>query len=339
MALTLNGYKNPNHAADYQPQLLAEDYMDRVFYACQQKEFKLQGHVTPYQVSPGVRETRIPIWNKVDGETGYSDTITNNMVSAIAATEGTNIREVTSRYAETRNEYLTSKYRRVTTQPWNYAPFVERKDLELMIGQMISSIVDQAEFRYNRKKDKIIINALDATVQEITAANNSSYTETETSVTFPTGQIIDSGGADILTDEKLELAYEKFYENDCDIEMELPVLLIGPKQATNLRGQENQINYDYVSNRAREHVGLPTLPNGIPVIISTQLNTTDNVTDCFLFQPSAIIHAVEEDMYRSFDQLPTRRYGYQFYFEHCSGAIRVIDEKVVKIQCSEAAVA
>lgn len=334
----LGGYKVGSYTDDLQPNALAEQYMDEVFFATQQDREKLTAFCTPVPFSHSSREMLIPIWPELDGTTGQYDTLASGVVTATAANSGADLNEISSRYQETINEYHEFQMRRVTTNRWYRAPFIERTDLELTFGGVQQGIVTSVVNSFFRQKDDVIITALDADVSIVTR-NSTTGATTESQGTFPTTQIVDSDGANRMTDDKLEQAYEKFYENEADIDQEMPVLVIGPKQMRDLRGQENQINFDVVSNRAREAIGLGRLPNGIPVIISNRLGTSEGARKCFMFQPSALVHAIQEDMFRSFDQLPTKRHGYQFYFEHSSGAVRVIDERVVQINCSEAAVA
>lgn len=332
----LGGYKIGSYTDDIQPNALAEQYMDEIVFATQQTRGKLVDFVTPLPVDYGTMEKLIPIWPELDGTTGQYDSISSGVISALADNSGADWNEIVSRYQETINEYHEFNFRRVTTNAWYRSPFIERKDLALLNGGVQQGIVTSVVNSYFRKKDDIIIEALDASVSAVTR-NATTGAKTESEVAFPSTQIIDPDGSERMTDEKLEDSYVLFQENEVDIAEELPVLVIGPKQVKDLKTQEHQINFDYVSNRAKEQINFGHLPNGIPVVVSNRLGTdaTTGARNCYLYQPSGIIHMIEDDLFRQFDQLPSKRYGFQFYFEHSSGAVRVQEERVIKILCDE----
>ncbi|NIT56654.1 MAG: hypothetical protein GWN00_10600, partial [Aliifodinibius sp.] len=95
------------------------------------------------------------------------------------------------------------------------------------------------------QQEDICIDAFDADVSEGFDDSNGDFSETL--VSFPSTQIIDSGGSDVMTYDKYLDALELFRENNVDLRSETPVLLIGPRQHRDLQDQNKLINFDFVS--------------------------------------------------------------------------------------------
>lgn len=337
----VSGYQLSKNNRDYPNITLVEEFMSRVIHQAQQTEMKLEGKVTPYQLNPGVKTLWIPLSQEIDGSNGYMDTMSSGIVSAIMNDSGADIStagaDTSWRYEFTKNAVLDTLKRQVQATRYRFAPIMERVDAESRFANINDVIMHNTMARWNRYKDSVIITALDATVTQGYHDSSDDSWQT-TGGTFPSDQIVDSTGNDPMSAEKLEDVIEKFDTNDVDLQMETPILLVGPKQKKNLRQEELLINYDYTTGRPVEGNQLPSAM-GFQVIVSNLLGTdsTTGARECFAFLPSGIIMAEWEEMYTSVSVRPDRNDAIQILMEHESGAVRVDDAKVVKILCNESA--
>ncbi len=206
-----------------------------------------------------------------------------------------------------------------------------------MFGNPNSWIFRNVNARYKRQQEDICIDAFDADVSEGFDDSNGDFSETL--VSFPSTQIIDSGGSDVMTYDKYLDALELFRENNVDLRSETPVLLIGPRQHRDLQDQNKLINFDFVSDRNLEKIQIEGMPDGTPVIVSTRLDLSNSVRDCYIWLPSGMMYVTEEDFYQSVSTRNDRNDATQIHTEHASGVVRLYEEKVIKIECSEVATA
>lgn len=334
--MAVSGYQLSNFAGDYPNITLVEEYMNRVIHQAQQTEMKLEGKVTPYPLTPGVKTLWVPMSMKIDGTTGKEDTMSSGIVSSVMGSDGTDINAIGGRYQFTQNQVLETRKRQLQSTRYQFNPLMERVDAESRFANINDVINHNAMARWNRYRDSVIISALGASVTEgYDDSTDGSWQSS--SVSFLTGQIVDSAGNDPMSSEKIEDVIELFDENDVDLQSEMPILLVGPKQKKNLRSEEVLINYDYNSSRPLQGNQLPSAM-GFQVIVSTQLPTDDTTGAriCYAFLPSAIIMGEWEDMYSSISIRNDRNDAIQMKMEHESGAVRVDDYKVVKILCNEA---
>lgn len=337
----VNGYKVSSFAGDNVNINLIEEYMQKIIYSAQQTDLRVVNRMLQHPLAVGVKRLNIAISKKIDGETGYKDTMLNGIVSGIMNSAGADIQEVSAsaasavaRYGQTQNQALANIRRQVKSTVYDFHPLIPRVDTRA--NSWISNlnvIQNEANWRWNRYRDSVGITAMGATVVEI-YDDATDGTEVDTDVPFPTGNIINSAGNEIATGDVLEEATYLFETADVDMNVERPIYLCAPKQKQQLRDEEHLINYDYATGRPLDGFQLPSAL-GYDVVVSNLLPITDNVRTTYAFFPSGIVFAEWEDMDVVVDNVPSRKNALQISMTHESGATRVSDELVLKIMCLE----
>lgn len=338
--MSLSGYKLGRFTGDPVDLTMTEQYFDQLIYEAQQMDMKLAGKCLQRSLPKGTSELIIPISEKIDGTSGKTDTTSSGLVTAVMGTDYTELRPVTGgtagdRYAFTQNEALQTKARRLQSTAYDYYPLIPRNDTYSQWVDVLQMVTTEAKYRWNRYRDKVIITALGAQLDEGTRNTSTGAWSWTSTTALPTGQIVNSAKTDTISRGMIEDIIYLFDLNDVSIDgPERPVLLIGPKQKQQLREEDILVDFDYQTYKPLSGSGLPTCL-GFDVIVSNLLDSSDNVRTCYAFLPSAIVFAEWEDMHIQIDNRPDRRNATQIAFDHESGAIRIDDYKIVQFYANE----
>lgn len=237
--------------------------------------------------------------------------------------------DLVSRHADT--QYVDTPHSRrwldLADKAW--ADLVDEMDKIKMLADPTSPYVSLAVAALNRKKDDAII----------AAARGSARTNT-TSIALPSGQKIAAGAsgltlAKLLSTKELLDAAEVDAENDLDGQgSPTRVLVCSTKQLTNLYGTTEIKSIDYNSVKALAQGQIDTFL-GFKFIRSERLPKVGADRFCLAWSKGCVAYGTGMDIVSSIDPLPGKNYSVQVYARESIGAVRVEDEGVVEIACTE----
>lgn len=168
----------------------------------------------------------------------------------------------------------------------------------------------------------------------IAAAVGASRDGDGNSVTFPAGQVVGNGSAEISYDMITEVT-EKFMENDIDPDEE-KVFVIGPKQARKLLQLTEATSGDYNAVKPLTSKGYIESWMGYTWLLSTRLLAPGaDELDCFAMTRRALGFQVNRDIWAKIEQDPSISFAWRIYCEMTVGAIRVEDEHLVKVHVAD----
>jgi hypothetical protein len=220
--------------------------------------------------------------------------------------------------------------------------FPNDRDLAVMLDSFdeLRSIVDPKSAineaviaAYNRFFDDLIFAAFDASAS--TGVDASSLT-TES---FDAGAIVaDTFGASASTGmnySKLVEAWRilRHYQNDLDGDM--PTLIMGSQQESDLKKQQEVISRDYNDKPVVEN-GVITRLGGFQLLVSERTPTNGTLRNCFAWVKSGMYLGIWKDMAISIsnrDDLSSN--PWQLYSMASAGATRLQQWKVIKINCAD----
>lgn len=310
------------------PDTFISQFKNTLYHVCQQKESKFEQAVTIE-----------PVLGAEDKAFDLMDEMT--------------LEEKTSRNQQTPTIDPSHQRRWVSTTPFHNAVLKDKDDdLQRILdpkGDYMKALVRAR----NRKVDDIILAAFEATVTSgrragdtttLSWANmdgNVKYTDSSGGRTIPHDcsegncSAADTG----FTVEKLQLAKEYFAFNDCDDES--PIWCgIGPRQATDLFGQEEYINIDYNTEKPMTTGRIIRNYHGVNWIVSSKItkgssNDVDGDTDVFenwVWLQDAMILGVSDAISTEFSIRDDLSYSQQIYVHMNMGAMRMDEDKIIKIE-------
>ena len=224
-------------------------------------------------------------------------------------------------------QYVDSLHtrRRAAKLDYEWADLIDRQDLHRMLIDPTSAYAVNASYAMGRAVDEAIITAFDADAQ--------TGKDGTTAVSFPSGQHIVDGGTN-LTLSKLIQAKEIFGNNDVD-ESDL-YIVVSPAGITKLLNDTNVTSADYNTVRALVMGEIDTYV-GFKFIQSTLLPKTGDIREHFAWSPMTMGLGMGLELSTTVDRLPTKSNATQVYVSGSFGAVRIVDEGVVKISADETA--
>lgn len=226
--------------------------------------------------------------------------------------------------------------RRIALRDFNWADLIDKKDKIRMLADPTSPYTMNAIFALGRKMDRVIIEAAFGTAY--------SGKQGETAITLPASQVIgstyvESGGAvaSNLTIGKLRRARYLFGKAEADAEGEVDlVAVIDPSQTQSLLRTTEVTNSDYNTVKALVAGEIDTYM-GFKFIRSNLLPVAGTVRDCLFFEKQGICLAVNGEVDVDVGPRRDKNNTNQVYVEGHFNAARMWEEKVIKVQCDEAA--
>jgi hypothetical protein len=329
---TMTGVRLSLYAKDLPNITLATEFANRIIHQDQQMDMRVAGQFTPDFLPVGSKEKWYPFINKV-GE-GYTDTITSGLIATRRSTTEDSIEENRGRYQETKRAYMTTKKRVVTTSLYTYVPTVERADLEARFANPMDAITTEAVAAFQRKKDSIAITALGADVTE-GYDDETDGTFQKSTVSFNSNYIVNADTPGAFNVDLMLEAYRIWDTYDVNYSSERPVLVIGPYQKKNIMKDDLYVHGDYNPNQPLHKGMLDSFMNASVVVSNLLSTTSEGYRKCFLFLPSGMRFVQSEEFFVSIDDLPDWNHQKQIYMEHSSGAVRLVDTRVLMFYCTE----
>jgi len=232
----------------------------------------------------------------------------------------------TTRHADTPQIDTPHARRRVSLVDYEYADLIDDQDKVRMLIDPTSAYAQAAAAAMGRAMDdEIIASALGTAFTGQTGS---------TSTVLPAGQQIANGGADMTLD-KLREAKKKL--DLADVDPSIPrYIAVGPDQIEALLGSTTVTSSDFNTVKALVQGEIDTFM-GFRFIVSNRLSKTGNIRSCFAWAEDGLALAVGKDIMARIDERSDKGYATQVYYCMSIGATRMEEEKVVQIDCDEAA--
>ena len=232
----------------------------------------------------------------------------------------------TTRHADTPQIDTPHARRRVSLVDYEYADLIDDQDKVRMLIDPTSAYAQAAAAAMGRAMDdEIIASALGTAFTGQTGS---------TSTALPAAQQIANGGADMTLD-KLREAKKKL--DLADVDPSIPrYIAVGPDQIEALLGSTTVTSSDFNTVKALVQGEIDTFM-GFRFIVSNRLSKTGDIRSCFAWAEDGLALAVGKDIMARIDERSDKGYATQVYYCMSIGATRMEEEKVVQIDCDEAA--
>ena len=272
-----------------------EAFKDEMWHLAQQKGSKLRAKV----------RTRT-----VTGDATYAE--------RLAASDPV---EKTTRHQTTPLLDLQHSRRKITMTDWLWNDLVDAEDKRRMLVDPVSAYTTNAGYSMGRKWDDLII----------AAAVGSSYDGTGTEVVFDTTNQQIAADAVGMTISKLTEA--KYILDSNDVEQMDRCIVISPQELQSLLNTTEITSSDYNSVKALVKGEISTFL-GFDFIVTTRLTDDATNRNCFAFQKSAMLLAINKDTEIRRDERPDLSYALQVFARFTANAGRIDDAGVVSILCA-----
>jgi hypothetical protein len=232
----------------------------------------------------------------------------------------------TTRHADTPQIDTPHARRRVSLVDYEYADLIDDQDKVRMLIDPTSAYAMAAAAAMGRAMDDEII----------AAALGTAFTgETgSTSTALPAAQQIANGGADMSL---AKLRQAKKILDLSDVDPSIPrYLACGPDQIEALLADTNVTSSDFNTVKALVQ-GEVNQFMGFNFIVTNRLAKSGNIRSCFAWAEDGLALAVGRDVMARIDERNDKGYATQVYYCMSIGSTRMEEEKVVQIDCDEAA--
>jgi len=232
----------------------------------------------------------------------------------------------TTRHADTPQIDTPHARRRVSLVDYEYADLIDDQDKVRMLIDPTSAYAMAAAAAMGRAMDDEII----------AAALGTAFTgETgSTSTALPAAQQIANGGADMSL---AKLRQAKKILDLSDVDPSIPrYLACGPDQIEALLADTNVTSSDFNTVKALVQ-GEVNQFMGFNFIVTNRLAKSGDIRSCFAWAEDGLALAVGRDVMARIDERNDKGYATQVYYCMSIGSTRMEEEKVVQIDCDEAA--
>lgn len=216
--------------------------------------------------------------------------------------------------------------RRTLVATYDIGEIIEVEDPTQMMANPNDPITVALGSGMKNKIDDVIIEA--ATGTALDKAGNAN--------TLPSSQILGDGSG-IMSLSVLHDINTTFAEANVDPD-EDRILVISPLMAQALMNEDKVINADYRTTSALSSGRLSSFMGFSDIIVSNRLTTaTAGAKYALSFTRSSIGLHFSKDIWSKVAELPSMSFAWQFYSAMTCDAVRIEDEKVVVVDCKDAA--
>lgn len=329
--ITLSSTNKPVYTGEF-PSVAVEQFFANVYIMAQQQDSRLGGNVTRKTLRG--RFAHFTKIKPVDDTTGVRESTAGDGLATANQTTGSSPQEQTSRWQKTRLHLTEWAERRATARRWEFAHPFEDDDTDRALVDPQFYVTQEAIKKFNRNLDEVIIAACLGDSLEVQRDTNGD--ESSTTVAFGSGVtdggIVDEGGGDFMTLDKLRYARKLLKKEDNDLSREMPILVISADEEYSLLGENRVVSNDYSAAKPLESGDLPPF-YGCRIITTELLTEIAGVRDCFLYLPSGIYLAIEDEMFIDYGVRRDLNVVDQVFMKQRFGCIRMEEAKVIKIQC------
>lgn len=251
----------------------------------------------------------------VTGEKAFFD-----QVGAAAAVKRT------SRHQDTPMVETPHSRRMVTMDSYEWADLIDDADKVRMLIDPTSTYARAAAAAMGRAMDDAIIEAATGTAKTGKAG--------ATSTSMLSAHQIANGSADLTLAKLIEA---KKILDLASVDPSIPRhIAVGPDQIESLLNSTTVTSSDFNTIKALVQGEINTFL-GFQFHVSTRLAKSGNIRTCFAWAEDGIKLAVGKDVMSRIDERSDKSYSTQVYYCATFGATRMEEEKVVQIDCDEAA--
>lgn len=251
----------------------------------------------------------------VTGEKAFFD-----QVGAAAAVKRT------SRHQDTPMVETPHSRRMVTMDSYEWADLIDDADKVRMLIDPTSTYARAAAAAMGRAMDDAIIEAATGTAK--TGKSGA------TSTSMLAAHQIANGSADLTLAKLIEA---KKILDLASVDPSIPRhIAVGPDQIEALLNSTTVTSSDFNTIKALVQGEINTFL-GFQFHVSTRLSKSGNIRTCFAWAEDGIKLAVGKDVMSRIDERSDKSYSTQVYYCATFGATRMEEEKVVQIDCDEAA--
>ncbi len=240
----------------------------------------------------------------------------------------TEAQEITDRHGDTKNIEVPHIRRYIDLRDYNHPTLLDKTDTLKVLEDPTNKYVQGSVAAMNRRKDKIIIAAL----------NGSARNVDNTLVALPAEQIILDGGTNISM-AKLRAAIEILNENEADSPEEdgnQRTFVYTAKMLTELMEDSTLTSADYNTMRALQDYKVDYFLGMVWKRVEF-LPKSGDIRSGFIYGKSYMQLGIGQNIKNDIAKRPDKNFAVQTYTEMSLGAVRVEDEGVVEIQCDETA--
>jgi hypothetical protein len=227
--------------------------------------------------------------------------------------------------------------RAYSLEDYEWGDLIDKNDKVRMLIDPTSTYAQAAAFAMGRAMDDVIITAATGTAKTGVSGG--------TDTTLPSSQVVasnaidnDSDAAHGLSPQKLRSALTIFHENNVP-EDEEKFLVVSPKAIQSLLTHKEVVSSDFNTVRALVNGEVDTYM-GFRFIISNRLAIdSSSIRDCFAYTRSGLELGIGQDVMARIEERPDKSFSTYVYYCMTIGATRLEEEKVVKIEVDESALA
>jgi len=237
----------------------------------------------------------------------------------------------TTRHGDTEYTETPHSRRMITTVPWDLADLIDEPDKAQTLIDPLNAYHQAFRGGFNRKTDKIILEALRGTAYY--------GEEGASSIALPTAQKVVASSKGMVL-EKLIKASEILNLADVPSEEEggpnyQRWMAISPKQVSDmlLEIEVGSADYNLVKPLTE---GKVTRFMGFNFVVTNQLVLASTTRYCIAWVKAGIYLGVNYDIVSTVDRMPNKKNSTQIFMSMHLGAARVEEKLVVEIACIEA---
>ncbi len=235
--------------------------------------------------------------------------------------------EITTRHGDSPQVDTPHDRRRSTLRWFDWGDFIDKPDKVKSLKDFNSPYALNAAYAHGRNFDDLII----------TAATGDAFSGKTggTTVTFPAGQQVAHGSAD-LTLAKLITAKTLFHSNDVDLRDPMNELhiAIGSSQLEALLNDTTVTSADYNTIRLLMRGDINTFM-GMTFHHSQRLAKSGDIRSVLVWAKSGLKAGIGEEMITRITERSDKRFSIYVYVRMGFSATRMEEEKVVEILCDE----
>ncbi len=240
----------------------------------------------------------------------------------------TSAQKITSRHSDTPLISTPHSRRRVSMEDYNWADLIDKADKVRMLADPTSEYMKAGVWAMGRTMDDIVIAAM--------LGNAVSVDENDSSanVALPSAQKVAVSGTTDMNITKLRQA--KKILDASDVDPDLPrCIVMKSNQFYDLLGDSQIQSSDYNTVKALVAGEIDTFM-GFKFIRSERLTTdSSGDTQCIAWIHDGIGLSMGMDVKTEITERSDKNYSTQVYAQMCLGAVRIEDEKVVEIACTD----
>lgn len=257
-------------------------------------------------------------------------TLHANIVGASKAVDRygeTEAQEILSRHGDTKHIEVPHLRRYIDLRDYNHPTLLDNEDSIKILDNPTNKYVMGAVAAMNRRKDKVIIAALNASARDAKNVMNA----------LPAGQVILPAATDISM-AKLRTAIELLNAAEADSPEEdgtMRTFVYTSRQLSILMADSTVTSADYNTMKALQDYKIDEFM-GLKWKRVEFLPKAGAVRSCFIFGKSYVGLGIGKDIKNKVSERADKNHAIQTYTEMSIGAVRIEDDGVVEIQCQEA---